>query len=505
MGNERYEFIRSIEFTSPENFNQCRDYLTSKVIDVIDTYEYYNTPNNAICLDYTVAGIYLALKKVLPEGVSFRIDYRKKSSRSTQKTTSKEILDKSTSRITKDIFGVKVIITDITGILSLETTDEKNKLLLELQNQKIDNSKFINETRTWINSSQEARTEDKYYKKLIELLERLEASTYPQCVFENETPYDERLEKVKKIYARKKDIDNLSLSISKEQSHDIDLLIKDLENRLNDRLEHELLKVFLPKALSSNLVSNILQVNYVHNNERINDNGYVADFSTVTVGNKFKFELQTQSYYRYLCGKKGVSFHNGRIGKSINIDSLFELVNDNDSHPIEYYLELLNQVPIDIFETGILEEPKTKLIEKVEEAYNHIKIKDTINFSSQNDSNDSDTNCYLMNLAKHVSADMFICRSAHNFNTPTVNIENNGLSTAFADVLRKRDGISCLAQLLVDRVSNIIDTLDNNSEFKPNRKQLTIRDIISYAKTFPQNDKNTNLIESKKDEETISL
>ena len=100
---------------------------------------------------------------------------------------------------------------------------------------------------------------------------------------------------------------------------------------------------------------------------------------------------------------------------------------------------------------------------------------------------------------------MFICRSAHNFNTPTVNIENNGLSTAFADVLRKRDGISCLAQLLVDRVSDIVDTLDNNSEFKPNRKQLTIRDIIAYAKTFPQNDKNTNLIESKKDEETISL
>ena len=114
-------------------------------------------------------------------------------------------------------------------------------------------------------------------------------------------------------------------------------------------------------------------------------------------------------------------------------------------------------------------------------------------------------NYYLINLAKYVSADMYICRSAHNFNTPTVNIENNGLATSFADVLRKRDGISCLAQLLVDRVSTIANTIDNDFDFKSSRKQLTIRDIIAYAKTFPQNDKTTNSIEAKKDEETITL
>ena len=508
MENKRDDFLKSIEFLkfdSTEKFNQYKDYLTSKVVNVVDTYESYTTSDNATRLDYTVAGIYLALKKVLPDGVSFRIDYRKKSSRSTQKTTSNEILDNSVSKITKDIFGIKIIITDITGILNLDATDEKNKLLLELQNQKIDNSKFINETRSWINSTQEARTEDKYYKKLLELLERLESSTYPQCVFENETPYDERLEKARKIYARKKDNDSLSLSISKEQFHEIDLLLEDLENRLNDKLEHELLKISLPKALNSNFVSNILQVNYIHDINRINDNGYVADFSTVSVGNKFKFEMQLQSYYRYLCGKKGPSFHNGKIGKSLNINSLFELVNENDSQPLEYYLEILNQVPIDTFETGILEEPKSALIEKVEEAYTHIKIKDSISCSNENGSNGYDMNYYLINLAKYVSADMYICRSAHNFNTPTVNIENNGLSTSFADVLRKRDGISCLAQLLVDRVSHITDTIDNNSEFKSNSKQLTIRDIIAYAKTFPQNDKTTNSIETKKVEETISL
>lgn len=504
MENKRDNFLKSIEFVefhSTEEFNKCKNYLTSKVVNIVDTYESYNTHDNTIRLDYTVAGIYLALKKVLPEGVSFRIDYRKKSSRSTQKTTSKEILDNSVSEITKDIFGVKIIITDITGILNLDATDEKNKLLLELQSQKIDNFKFITETRTWINSTKETRTEDKYYKKLLELLERLEASTYPDCVFENDTPYDERLEKVKKIYARKKDNDNLSLSISKEQFHDINLLLKDLESRLNDKLEHELLKAFLPKALNSNFVSNILQVDYIHEKERITDNGYASDFSIVNVGNKFKFELQTQSYYRYLCGKKGLAFHNGRFGKSININSLFELVDENDPQPLEYYLEILNHIPIDTFETGILEEPKSELIEKVEDAYNHVKIKDTINFSNELNSNSYDMNYYLINLAKYVSADMYICRSAHNFNTPTVNIENNGLATSFADVLRKRDGISCLAQLLVDRVSSI----NNDFDFKSSRKQLTIRDIIAYAKTFPQNDKTTNSIEAKKDEETITL
>lgn len=503
MENHRNEFLKNIEFNSPEEFNKYKNYLISKVMNIVDTYEFYNTPDNTTRLHYTVAGIYLALKKVFPEGVSFRIDYRKKSSRSTQKTTSKEILNNNVSKITKDIFGVKIIITDITGILNLDAADTENKLLLDLQSQKIDNSKFINETRVWINSTQEARTEDNYYKKLFELLERLEASTYQKCVFENEISYNERLDKAKKTYSRKKDNDILSLSISKEQVHDINLLLKDLEGRLNDKLEHELLKVFLPKALSSNLVSNILQVNYMHEKERINDNGYVSDFSIVNVGNKFKFELQTQSYYRYLCGKKGLAFHNGRFGKSININSLFELVDENDPQPIEYYLEILNYIPIDTFETCILEEPQSALVERVEEAYTHIKIRDTINFLNENHSKDYDMNYYLINLAKYISADMYICHSAHNFNTPTVNIENHGLATSFADVLRKRDGISCLAQLLVDRVSTIADNIDNN--FKSFRKQLTIRDIIAYAKTFPQNDITTNLIETKKDEETISL
>ncbi len=504
--DEFLEKIKNVEFKSKDDY---KEYLENKVSDVIDIVtSKYKNPENIENLDYIVAGIYLSLKNVLPDGIGFRIEYREKSFRSTQKSSSSEILRSDVEKITKDIFGMKIIITDIDSALEFDDESINFDKLIELQNIRIKNISFIETTRNWLNSdsTHTIKTEDEYYKKLKELLECLNKSTYPECTTEVEVPYSEKLDIIKKIYTKKKEQDQLSFNVSREQMNTMSELLSELEDRLDDKLEREILKTYLPKALSSNLVSNILNVKYSYEKETIKPNGYVADFYAIHVNapdknngdgndgketkndNEFVIELQAQSFYRYLCGKTGIAYHNGILGKSINIDSLFELVDPNDTMTLETYLIILSQVPISTFEKGIIETEHSPLIQKVEEAYKHIKIKDTIKF----DNLDYNMNEYLMNLAKYVASNMSVCRSSHDLTTPTVAIEHKGLAAGFSDVLRKKDGISCLAQLLVDRVESIVDTIDNNSDLLPKYTTLTVRDIINHSNKLKQKQIETN-------------
>lgn len=473
-------------FHSIESVKEYSNKLMEKFSNAMEVYEKSVTnPSYTERLDYTVAAIYLSLKKVFPKGISFRIDYRTKSYRSMQRSTDLEIINSDPDKLQKDIFGIKVIITNLDGKLDLDTTNPQYQKLIHLQNEKMDNITFITEAREWLNGSSDViENEEHYYEKLIDLLKRLEASTYPECEKETEIPYSTRLANAEEAYRTKQKDGTLSLSLDKEQSASIALLLDDLEKRLDDKLERELLKVFLPKALDSNLLSNMLQISYAYDKEKLKSTGYVADFYNLKVGNDFNIEMQTQSYFRYLDGKKGPSFHNGQVGKGIKIFSFFELVDKNDPQPLEYYLKILSQMPIDIYENGIIDGTKSAIMAKVENAYSRIKLKDKIRFSNKKNSKSYDMDKYLLKLSEYVSANMSICRSAHNFSAPTVNIENASLTDAFSDVLRRRDGISCLAQILVDRLDSVLKD-NNDSRASKSYKQINIRDIANYAKNLP--------------------
>ena len=114
-------------------------------------------------------------------------------------------------------------------------------------------------------------------------------------------------------------------------------------------------------------------------------------------------------------------------------------------------------------------------------AQQHIKIKDNMDFYNEASGNTFYQNMdeYLLNVAKLSSPDMYICRSSHEFTTPTVTIQKRSLAEAFSDVLRKRDGISCLAQILVDKVDMLAEKINLNSDSKYH-KNITVRDIINY-------------------------
>ncbi len=508
--DEFIDSLKKVDFTpSQANYNYYKNYLEKKLLGIVDLVSTkYHDPKNIESLDYIVAGLFIALEYVLPKDVGFIIEYRGKSFRSTQKTSGAELLENNVGKITKDIYGLKVIITDIGSSLDFDESMPNFDQLEELQNNRINNIYFLESTRKWLNSDSTfmLKTEDEYYKKIKEILKRLNASTYPQCSEENEISYTKNLEITNSIYEKKIKQDQLSFSISKEQINTMSELLQDLEDRLDDKLEREILKAYLPKALETNLVSTILGVNYSYEKEAVKPNGYVSDFYLLNLKDRSSSkdesssktedilsyedqdnsyilaELQAQSFYRYLCGKTGIAFHNGMLGKSISIDSLFELVDPNDSMTLESYLRILNQVPISTFEKGIIESEQSPLIQKVEEAYKHIKIKDTIKF----DGLDYNIDEYLIHLAEYVASHMSVCRPSNDLTTPSVVIEHKGLAAGFSDVLRKKDGISCLAQLLVDRINLIVSQLDNNANLMPRFIKLTRRDIINYFKNLEQ-------------------
>lgn len=474
---------------SPEIVKQQKE-LQDKLSQIVDTYIDYNTDDNKKRLDYTVAGLYFALREILPPSVKFRIDYRTKASRSEQKSAELELLNSSVDRITKDIFAMKIIITSIDGKLDLDPNNPEYSHLISLENTKFDNIHFIEETRDWLpsTSGETLKTEEMYYEKKCEVLERLKIATYEnELMQDSEISYTERLERVSQAYSNKEKANNLSFSISKEQCNSLSALIDDLEARLNDKLERQILQLFVPKALNLNLMANLLDVGYTYEKEYCKPNGYVADYYILSLGKILKnVELQLQSNFRYLCGVNGNAYHNGLAGKTINIFSLFELVdNDNSPYPLEHYLRILSQTPIATYSEEIIKGSNSTLMQQVTDAYKHIKIKDKIHIANNSnldeDLKDYNMNEYLLGFAQYTSADMLVCRSAHNFDTPTVSIEKKDLSDSFAEVLRKRDGISCLAQLLVDRVKSMID---RDESFLSSYKTLTATDIISYANTL---------------------
>ena len=117
---------------------------------------------------------------------------------------------------------------------------------------------------------------------------------------------------------------------------------------------------------------------------------------------------------------------------------------------------------------NVIQNPK--LEQQVSNALNHIKIKNSLTFNNIS----TDIDIYLESLAEYVSPKAWICRSAHNITRNTASIEKKQIIEEFSDVIRKKDGISCLAQLLIDRLEDIVG--NNGSTI-----QLSEREILKFA------------------------
>lgn len=509
------------------NINEIEDFVYS----ITDHHSDYTTNEfNSEYIQNIEAAIFLQYRKMYP-GIDIFIQIRDKSERSLLKNIDKTLAktnlngsDELLDDAKKDIVAMRVILSHVPNALSFDYTDPENAKIVEEQNRKIDNLNFINDLTQWMaGNTSDLLDEENFYKYYVEILDRLQKASYEECVNEVEIPYAERYEKAKEKAETLKKNGQFDLFVSDENMHELSNLRNNLIAKLDDKLQNEILDVTLPKVLEGELVKDILKVSSTRDNSSSKDNGwlrkpnaYVSLYHNLSTNSGLEIELQAQSYQGYRNGKNGMAYHNGMKGKRLNLDYLFELVDKNDDKPLEYYIQLLDNTSADLLISKLAQKQLSPRDQLAFEALKHIKIVDSVKvtpnktnaITSENDENIEnqgisensnptyiDINQYLLELSEFAAPKCYICRGAHNVTRSAASIEKKQTVENFSDILRKKNGISCLSQMLLDKIEDIVQ---NDSQ----TIQISERDILKFAE---KNQDKINPTPQKNNEQDIDL
>jgi hypothetical protein len=328
--------------------------------------------------------------------------------------------------------------------------------------------------------------------------------------------------------------DSFPTDISPFQISDLQKLLNDFRSRIDDPLHFSILRKTLPVVFESPLVKNVLKTSYKHDKETKKSNGFQAIYSSLYTPFG-PVEVQSQSNRAYYVSTKGSAYHSGLAGKDINVRDFFELVDQNDEYDISYYLDTLDNISADKlissyeipeFETEQEKEAFFKTpegityleSEKYREMIKHIKIKDTLQILPQNlpseayDSNKKinpekvqeliscgkitpsvvDANSYLFSTALALSPYMNVCSSGHTSFT-NAGIHHKKVIGEFAEVLRKKDSNTCLRDLLIRRLEQLIENpKDFDSNLESSLQIVKMHDEI--ATKLPKDISKKNII-----------
>lgn len=118
-----------------------------------------------------------------------------------------------------------------------------------------------------------------------------------------------------------------------------------------------------------------------------------------------------------------------------------------------------------------------------------------------------DTDKYLLELAKSISPLMAVSSSGHtSFSTASFNSKN--LIGEFTEILRKKDSTSCLANLLIHRLREVLQN-ESDKDYEENLKlkdslpkDCAKEDIVQYAIKLHEHVKKQD-IEDEKDTHSL--
>lgn len=499
------KFKKNLKYTNPEQID-----LENKMFDLLDEFEKNQSFENREYLCYLAAAIYLTYKELYPR-LSIYIPFRTKSDISYIKNIQKEFTnymedidskdDFDTSEIIKDISGLKIVLNDINH--SLPSSEEFEELfsdpeISELYQFSCEDHKFADKVDSYLRSP--IHNVKEFYEKKIILLAKIIELTPEEFTDERKpkNPFTQLYKDTLYQYTYFLENDNFPTIISEEELSDLTLLSNDFRSRLDDKLHFAILRKTLPVVLNSPLVKNAMQANSKWDKERLKPNGFQAIYYNIDTPFG-PVELQAQSNKAYYASTKGSAYHSGLNGKEIDIKNFFELADPNDEHELSYYLDILDNISADklispyaipAFKTEeekqlFLKTPTGKAFlesEKYREMMKHIKIKQKMQILPDHlpnevyDSNHSinsdklqeliankkvipfrvNTDEYLLSTALSLSPYMNVCGSGHTSYT-TAGIHHKKIIGEFAEILRKRDSNTCLRDLLIRKLEQIID------------------------------------------------
>lgn len=557
---------------SVEEFSEQQKLIKDAFSNITDAYYNQSTPYGQKNLEYLGSAIYLGFKDLHPD-MTVNIPERTKGPKSVNDNLNKEsnrtftiivpseikdgirltdmegpilsnknnLIDKTTT----DISAMTIVLNHINESMYFDENDPENEEILKLKKQRSENLKFLQSVKKYLNENDIFMTQEEYFQTYIQLLSRLQDSTYPECSQEiKEGSYSTRLKDAINTY--KKHIENNSFSskVTNAELEELYSLTDCLRRRLDDKLQHELLKVTFPHVLEHPLISKKLNIKGVFLKDVKKKNGFCAMYYVLVDKNGNKIEVQLQSEMRYIETKNGLSNHNDMPSKQIDITPFFELVNPNDDPELlENYLSLLGRTSKsqekelkqkleklhrkflysddnkEKKEIDIAIRKLKKKIDAIETAKNSIKIKDEfieefdmidIEGTKQEDNYEIkeingkqikvyDTKTkkrtskmtieqYLPIFAEYVSpTSMSVISSAHTTFASEAYINNKNLIEGFTEILRKNDEVPYLSELLIDKLKEILNVKDTHQISYDELERYAEEDY--YAKDIDRLDK----------------
>ena len=522
--------------------------IEAQMFKLLDEYEENNSFENREFLCYLTAAIFLVYKEKYPQLAKYLL-FRTKSDMSFMKNIQKEFIKFITtdtqsnqfdiSAVDKDISGIKLVLDNIN--YSLPATAESRELfglpdIKKLRKQSKDNLDFIDTVEEFISSP--IHNSREFYQFQLELLQRIIEVTPKK--FKNERfpnqSYEELYEQSQIQYNYYIENDNFPTSLSERDIGYLEVLLNDLRSKVDNNLHFEILNRTLPIVLDDPLIKNTLLTTFKlekSNEQSQKANGFEAIYYTLNTPFG-KVEFQAQSNRAYFNATKGSAYHSGIPGKSINVKHFFELVDKNDEHTLDYYLDTLDSISAD----SIIHENELPQFESEQEkkAYletshgkdyinsklyidmmKHIKIKDTIdilppylpnsvydkaeinyktprsnwkiNEKKLNELIESgeiklstvDTNMYFLASALSISPYMNVASSGHSSFT-TVGNHNKKIVGEFSEAIRKKDSNTLLRDILVRRLENILENPEEYFDLKDEKQSAYVTRYLDLAK-----------------------
>ena len=566
-----------------EDFTKQQKLIKDTVLKLSDTYYNQVNPHGQQNSDYISSAIYLIYKKINP-GLSITIPGREKGLKSFDDNMHKELnkglqntmpsdiktgitlsdMEKQivsntdnpnnfTDKTNSDFSGITIVLNHIDDTMYFDENDPENDEIIKLRKQRNHNLKFVHSLQKYLLANDIFLTQEEYFQIYIELLHRLQDSTYPECTHEiKEGNYSTRLELAIANYKKINATDSFAPKATTDEIDELYTLIDCLKRRLDDKLENEILRVTFPQVLEDSLLTDDFKIKGEFVKFAKKENGFCAIYYELTDALGRKTEVQLQSNMRYKETKNGPSTHNDMPNKKVDIKHFFELTdNRNDPELLNEYLSLLGRTSKkqeeDLKQTlENLQEEKSsrnktpeekrrldnsirrlqKKIEAIETARNNVKIKDE--FIEENDMIDIDNTMkednydikyigdkpvkvydtkttkrtskmtieqYLPIYAEYMSpADMKIISSAHA-TAPEAYVNKKDLIESFTEILRKGDEIPYLSELLIDKLKDILKIKNTN--------QISYEDLKRYALDSENGFYASNGTKAKEDDDEL--
>lgn len=484
--------LQFINESSESAVESDKKIMIDSILETIDKWKEHTTKEAEEENRDIIGAIYISARKLYPE-MTIYVPGRIKSARSSISNIKKEANKSVKSIVPSDLergiskedinnqFSMKKANTDFTGFtIVLDNVDEtmhfdKNapmtNEILKLRKVQDDCITFSHEIENFLAEKEDEELSKQELMQIkLDLLMRLRMLTYEECKKEYKGTSFTKLFLSNKEKYEKEALDDDEVLNDVEYEDELDEiyeLIDELKKRVHDKYQAKILEVIVPEIMNDELLTQNLQVQTRFVKSVKKENGFCADYYEIKTWNGRIIELQALTKMRFRESKDGSADHSKLPNKGIDIRWFFEPALENCSEPeYEKMLNLLIDTPISkkntlyITSDTQLSPSDKRLKRRLKAAEQSVKLKEKFedeNILADGKEKEFTLEQYLIHFAEFVSPKMMSASSHHTrFHKGVAGYSQKTIVSSFREMLLKHDSTSCLAQILIDKLSEIV-------------------------------------------------